>query len=169
MLSDKMLSAVNEQINAELYSAYLYLSMAAYFEDENLPGFAGWMQVQAQEETEHAMRFFAYVNQQGGRVRLGAIKEPPGEWASAGAAFENVLEHEKKVTSLIHKLVEHARSENDYATEAFLQWFVNEQVEEEASADEILQKLRRVTDAPQGLLMLDGQLAQRKREGDETE
>lgn len=169
MLSETMLSQLNDQINAELYSAYLYLSMAACLEDRNLPGFATWMQVQAREETEHAMRLFGYVNQQGGRVTLGAIDAPPGEWESAVSAFENVLEHEKKVTGLIHKLVETARSEDDYATESFLGWFVDEQVEEEASADEILQKVRRVQDAPQGLLMLDSQLAQRKAEGGDDE
>ncbi|MGC9455309.1 MAG: ferritin [Phycisphaerae bacterium] len=169
MLSEKMLAELNEQINAELYSAYLYLSMSAWFEEENLPGFAAWMRVQAQEETAHAMRFFGYVTERGGRVKLGAIEQPPADWESTLSAFENVLEHEQKVTSLIHKLVELARGENDYATDAMLQWFVNEQVEEEASADEILQKLRRLKDSPQGLFMLDSKLAERKAEGDEGE
>ncbi len=166
MLSEKMLSELNEQINAELYSAYLYLSMSAWFEDEDLPGFAAWMRVQAQEETAHAMRFFDYINERGGRVMLGAIEAPQTEWKSPQAAFENVLEHEKKVTSLIHKLVELARGENDYATETMLQWFVTEQVEEEASADEILQKLLRLKDSPQGLFMMDAKLGARKTEGE---
>lgn len=167
MLSEKMLNELNEQINAELYSAYLYLSMSAWFEDENLPGFAAWMRMQAQEESAHAMRFFAYITERGGRVKLGAIDAPPAEWKSPEAAFENVLEHERKVTSLIHKLVELARGENDYATDAMLQWFVNEQVEEEATAEDILQKLRRLKDSPQGLFMLDATLGERQAGGGE--
>ena len=165
MLGKKMQDALNGQINAELYSSYLYLSMAAYFESINLRGFAGWMRVQAQEETAHAMKFYAFVVERGGRVALKAIAAPPGEWSSPLAAFQAAHEHEQKVTAMIHKLVDLAEGQKDHATRSFLQWFVDEQVEEEANADEIVQKLTMIKDAPQGLLMLDSVLGQRKAGG----
>ncbi len=162
MLSDKMEEALNKQINAEWYSAYLYRSMAAYFLNQNLKGFAHWMQVQAGEEQGHGQKFFDYINDRTGKVVLTAIIAPPAEWKSPTAAFEAVYAHEQKVTGLINDLVDKAKKENDYATQAMLQWFVNEQVEEEANAYEILEKLKMIKDSAQGLFMMDAVLAQRK-------
>jgi ferritin len=161
MLSDKMQKALNDQLVAELYSAYLYLSMAAYFETSDLPGFASWMRVQAQEETMHGMKFFDYVNERGGRVLLGQIDAPPTEWESAQAVFEHVVEHERKVTGLINDLVNLAVAESDHATHNFLQWFVGEQVEEEASAKAVLQKVRLAGDTGGGTFMVDRELGAR--------
>ncbi len=164
MLDPRMQDALNEQINAELFSAYLYLAMAAYFEAEDLPGFAHWMRVQAQEELEHAMKIFDFVNERKGRVHLAEIKAPKATWASPAEAFEDALHHEESVTQRIHNLVELARSLKDYATEVFLQWFVEEQVEEEATAEAVLRKVQRAKDHPPALLMLDRELGQRKPE-----
>ena len=161
MLSNKIEKAINDQINAELYSAYLYASMMAYFDAQNLSGFANWMKVQVQEETAHAMKFYHYVNERGGTVTLTAIDAPPTEWDSPLAVFEEVYSHEQKVTSLIHDLVDMAMKENDHATNNFLQWFVAEQVEEEASADEILQMIIMTGDAPGAQFMLNRELGQR--------
>ena len=161
MISKKVEKAFNSQINAEMYSAYLYLSMAAYFESENLNGFASWMKVQAQEEMTHAMKFYSFINERGGRVTLDAIEAPQKKWTSPLAAFEGAYKHEQKVTGLIDGLVETAKAEKDHASEIFLQWFVTEQVEEEASADEIVQKLKLMADAPGGLFMLDREMGQR--------
>ena len=162
MLSKKLEEAINEQINKELYSGYLYLSMSAYCEAENLPGAANWMRIQAQEELGHAMRLFDHVKARGGRVVLKAIEMPPPVWKSPLEMFEEVLEHERKVTGLINRLYEVALSENDYATQMELHWFITEQVEEEESAGQVVEQLRRVGDQPMGLLMLDGQLGQRQ-------
>ncbi len=162
MISKAMEKAINEQINYELYSAYIYASMSAYFEDKNLPGCAGWMRVQAQEEVGHAMKFFAYMTQAGARVALDSIDKPPATWASPLAVFESALGHEQKVTKRIYKLVELARKESDYATEAMLQWFVTEQVEEESTALDIIHKLKMIGDSPQGLFMMDAQLGGRQ-------
>ena len=161
MLSDKMREALNQQINAELYSAYLYFSMAAYFEAKNLSGCASWMKVQAQEEMTHAVRFYNYVNNAGGQATMLPIEGPPAEWDSPLAVFEAVYAHEQKVTGLINDLVTLANEEKDYATLAELQWFVTEQVEEEASADAVVQKLKLMQGAPGGLFMLDRELAPR--------
>jgi len=161
MIDKKMQEALNEQINAELYSAYLYLSMAAYFESVALSGFASWMRVQFQEEQLHAMKIYDYVNERGGRVTLKAIDKPPAEWDSPQAVFEATLKHEQKVTSLINDLVYLARDLKDNASEIFLQWFVSEQVEEEKSADEILQKLKLTAEAPGQMYMIDKELGQR--------
>ncbi len=161
MISKKIEKAFNAQINAELYSAYLYEAMAMYFESENLGGFANWMNIQAQEELTHAMKFCAFVNERGGRVKMAAIEAPPAEWDGPTGAFGAVLNHEQKVSALINDLVDLAIAEKDHAANNFLQWFVAEQVEEEKSADEILQKAKRMIDAPGGLYMLDEQLAQR--------
>ena len=161
MLGQRVQEAMNEQIKNELYSAYLYLSMAAYFEAENLSGFARWMRVQAQEEQAHALKFFDFVNERGGRVMLQAIDEPPAEFESPLNVFEETLSHEQTVTSLIHKLYALALEENDYASQVFLHWFVDEQVEEESSATEILEQLKMVGDKAQGLLMLDRALGER--------
>jgi ferritin len=161
MIDEKMQEALNKQLNAELYSAYLYLSMSAHFQSVNLGGFANWMRVQAREELLHAMKFYDYVNERGGRVLLSPVDEPPSQWDSPLAAFEHVYQHEQKVTGLINKLVDLAMEARDHATNNFLQWFVSEQVEEEASADEVVQKLKLVGDDPSGLFMIDRELAQR--------
>lgn len=161
MISKKMESAINKQINAELYSAYLYLSMCAYFQAANLKGFANWMRVQALEEFTHADKFYGFVLDRGGRVTLTAVDGPPTAWASPLAVFQEVSQHERKVTGLINALVDLAIKEKDHATNTFLQWFVNEQVEEEANADGLVQQLKLIGDNGQGLLMLDRELAQR--------
>jgi len=161
MLSKKMERALNKQIVAELYSAYLYLSMSAYFHSINFGGFANWMRVQAMEESTHAMKIFDYVNERGGRVLVDAIDKPPTKWASPLAAFEAVYKHEQKVTGMINDLVDLAVKERDHATQNFLQWFVSEQVEEEASADEVVQKLKMVGREGGGLFMIDREMGQR--------
>ncbi len=161
MIAQKMEQALNKQINAELYSGYLYLAMSAHFESTNLPGFANWMRVQAQEELEHALKMYAYVNEREGRVILDAIEAPPSEWDSPLAVFQAVYEHEQKVTGLINDLVSLAVDEKDHATQIFLQWFVTEQIEEEASASAVVEKLKLVGDAPQGLFMMDRELGAR--------
>lgn len=165
MLSKKLEDAINEQINKELYSAYLYLSMSSYCESESLAGFAGWMRAQAQEEINHAMRLFDYVAARGGRVVLKAIEMPTPVWKSPLEMFEQVLQHERKVTGMINRLYELALSENDYATQMELQWFITEQVEEEESAGAVVEQLRRVGDQPMGLLMMDRQLGERQTGG----
>jgi len=162
MLSEKMLKALNKQLNAELYSSYLYLSMSAYFQSINLGGFANWMRVQTQEELTHAMKIYDYVNERGDRVALKQVEEPPSEWSSPLAAFQQAYQHEQKVTGMINELVNLAVEEGDHATNIFLQWFVSEQVEEEASADEIVQKLKLVGDDGGGIFMIDRELAQRR-------
>ncbi len=161
MLSSKMEAALNSQINAEYYSSYLYLSMAAYFDSINLSGFANWMRIQQQEELLHALKFFDFVAERSGRVKLTAIEGPETQWASPLAVFEAVLAHEQHVTGLINKLVDLALAESDHATNNFLQWFVAEQVEEESAADRVLQQLRLMKDAPGGLFMIDRELGQR--------
>ena len=167
MLSQKMQSAMNKQINAELHSAYIYLSMAAYFESKNLPGFANWMRVQAQEEVGHAMKFYDFIHERRGRVLLEPIAGVPTEWESPMAVFENALLHEQKVTGMIHDLVNLAIEERDHAANSFLQWFVDEQVEEEASADAIVQQLKLIGDSGQGLFLLDREMAQRQPGGED--
>lgn len=161
MISTKIEKALNDQLNAELYSAYLYLSMAAYFESAGLPGLANWMRVQAQEERTHAMKFFDYVNERGGRVILKSIAEPPAQWKSPLAVFEAVYKHEQLVTGRINDLVDLAIKGKDHATNAFLQWFVNEQVEEEKNADEIVRKLQQIANAPGAMFMLDSEMGKR--------
>jgi len=162
MIGKKMLESFNEQINAELYSAYLYQAMAADFEAKNLKGFAHWMEVQAKEEQGHAKKMYDFLNDRGGRVVLKAIAAPPVEWKRPLAGFEEVYAHEQKVTGLIHKLVDTARAESDHASEVFLAWFVTEQVEEEAHANEILERLKLMKDHAQGLYMLDAHLGKRE-------
>jgi ferritin len=161
MINKKVEKALNGQLNAEFYSAYLYLSMAAYFECADLPGFANWMHVQFQEEQSHAMKFFKYVLERGGKIALKPIEGPPAEWDSPLEVFQATLEHEQKVTGLINDLVFLAREEKDNATEIFLQWFVNEQVEEEDNASTILAQLKLIKDSPQALFMMDKELGQR--------
>jgi ferritin len=161
MLSKIIEKELNDQINAEYWSAYFYLSMAAYFENKNLPGFANWMKVQYQEEISHVMKFFNYVNERGGRVLLKPIDAVKTEWKDEIEVFEETLKHEQKVTGLINNLVNIALEEKDHATHNILQWFVSEQVEEESSVDEILQQLKMMEGNKHGLLMLDRELKQR--------
>lgn len=162
MLSTALQEAINEQIKNELYSAYLYLSMAAYCEANNLPGSARWMRLQSQEETSHAMKFFDYVNDRGGRVVLQAIDQPPSEFESLLDIFQQTLGHEQKVTSMINQLYELAIKENDYPSQIELQWFITEQVEEEKSAGDILELLKAVGEHAPSLMMLDRQLGARQ-------
>jgi ferritin len=161
MLSEKMQDALNGQLNAELYSSYLYLSMHAFFKSINLDGFANWMYYQAQEELAHSMKFYDFINQRGGRVKLLKIESPPSEWSSPLEIFEATLAHEQKVTGLINELVEKALAEHDHATNIFLQWFVSEQVEEEESVGGVLEQLKLMGDAKGGLFMIDRELAKR--------
>ncbi len=158
MISDKIQSALNNQLNAEAYSGYLYLAMAAYFEDKGLRGMARWMAAQAREEFFHSSKFYNFIVDRGGRVNLQAIEAPPADWSSPLAVFQDARKHEEKVTGLINSLVSLARGENDHATEIFLQWFVTEQVEEEASVGEVVQKLRIIGQDGQGVLMIDKEL-----------
>jgi ferritin len=157
-----MEKALNGQVNAELYSSYLYLSMNAYFKSVNLDGFANWMYAQAQEELMHAMKFYDFINQRGGRTLLAAIEAPPDQWDSPLAVFEDTLKHEKKVTGLINGLVDIAMEERDHATQIFLQWFVTEQIEEEESVGNVLEQLKLLGDAKHGLFMMDRELATRQ-------
>jgi ferritin len=161
MLSDEMHGRLNSQLNAELYSAYLYLSMSAHFRSSDLDGFANWMRVQAHEELMHGLKFFDFLNSRGGRVTLAPIDGPATEWQSPQHAFETVYQHEQKVTGLINAIASAAVAESDHATGTFLQWFVNEQVEEEESANRILRNLKLIGSDGAGLLMLDRELAQR--------
>ncbi|MFW6237693.1 MAG: ferritin [Halanaerobiales bacterium] len=161
MLEQEMEEQLNEQINAELYSAYLYQAMGAYFESKDLEGFAAWMDLQAQEEEAHARKIYDYINQRGGRVKLKAIDAPPVEWDNPLAAFEAALGHEQKVTGMINDLVDLADKKRDRATYSFLQWFVDEQVEEEDSVNAIVEKLKMVEGSSSGLMMLDENLGQR--------
>lgn len=161
MLKKKVEDALNEQINAELYSAYLYFSMAAYFHSLNLNGYANWMQVQAQEEMTHVLKFYQYVNERGGRIKMKPVAGPPTEWKSPLKAFEAVYKHEQHVTSLIHKLVDLVVKEKDRPTESFLQWFVDEQVEEESSADDVIQQIKLAGETGPGVFLLDRELSAR--------
>ncbi|MBN2899661.1 MAG: ferritin [Clostridia bacterium] len=161
MINPKLEKAINEQINAELYSAYLYLSMGAYFEEKGLAGFANWMRVQFEEEQFHGLKFFGYLAERGGRVLLDAIDKPETEWDSPIAVFTEVVKHEAHVTSLINNLIDISIEERDHATKSFLNWFIDEQVEEEAAAADILNQLKLVEGDGRGLLMLDRELATR--------
>jgi ferritin len=161
LIDPKVEKAINEQINKELYSYYLYLSMAAYFESNNLKGFAHWMRIQGGEEQGHAMKLYEYVFERGGRVALQSIQAPPFAWKSPAETFEDAYKHEQVVTASINQLVELAKLQKDNATEVFLQWFVKEQVEEEATAYEITQKLKMVGNEGAALFMLDSELGKR--------
>lgn len=161
MLKPKMEKAFNAQINAELYSSYLYLAMAAYFQSLNLPGFVNWMKCQALEELYHAMKIYDFVAERGGRVKLEAVKKPAESWKSPLAAFQEVYAHETKVTGLINNLVDLAIREKDHAAHNFLQWFVAEQVEEESGTDAVVQKLKLAGDGGPALFMIDQELATR--------
>ncbi|MGD0590768.1 MAG: ferritin [Bacteroidota bacterium] len=162
MLSKSLQDAINEQINLELSSAYVYLSMSAHFEDETLSGFANWMRVQYHEENGHAMKFFKYVYDRGGKVHLKAISQPAAKFKTPLDVFNLVLEHEQEVTASINKLYELAVKEKDYASQSFLQWFINEQVEEEKNATDIMNMLKMIGSTPISLMMADRQLGARK-------
>jgi len=166
MISKKMEAALNEQINKELYSAYLYLAMSAAAAEQGLMGVANWFRVQFHEEQVHALKIFDYVVEQGGCIELAAIKQPETEFKSPVKMFEAGLKHEKFVTASINGLVDLANKHNDHATAGFLQWFVKEQIEEEANAVDILNKIKLGGESGAALLFLDGKLSERKFEAD---
>ncbi|HUN66611.1 MAG TPA: ferritin [Bacteroidota bacterium] len=161
MVNSALEKAVNEQIKHELYSSYLYLHMSSFCTERNFPGFGRWLMMQSEEERSHAMKFYAFLHQHGNHVDLQAIEKPAGKYKSPKDVFENVLGHEQKVTALIRKLYELAIREKDYATQIFLQWFITEQVEEEANATEILQKFEMIEEQGPALVMLDRELGAR--------
>ncbi len=164
MLNAQLQNALNEQMNSELYSAHLYLSMAAYFETETLPGFAHWMRIQHQEEVSHGLRIFDYINDRDGRAVINSIAQPPTEFESVQSAMEMALDHERSVTAMIEDLYRVAQEHKDYATHVLLEWFIEEQVEEEKSARDIVDYLKYIGDDGTGLLILDGRLADRTAE-----
>src|SRR6266850_373633 len=166
VISKSMEKAVNDQINMELYSAYIYLSMSAHCEADNLPGAAKWLRQQAKEEVVHAMKFFEFLNDRGGRVVLAAIDKPPAEFGSLREIFEQALGHERKVTHSIHKLHALATGEGDLASLPLLQWFVSEQIEEEKTAAQLAEQLKRAGNEGAALLFLDRQLAERVPDSD---
>lgn len=162
MFTEKMHQAMNDQVHHEFESAYIYLSMAAYFDEANLPGFAHWMKIQYQEEVFHTFKFYDFINERGGHVKLQAIDQPPTEFDSPLQVFEAVLAHEQKITADINALYELALEEKDYPSQTFLQWFIDEQVEEEENAGSIVTTLKMVDGNPHALLMLDRELSQRQ-------
>lgn len=161
MLTKKIEEALNKQINAEFWSAYLYLSMSMYFADKGLPGFANWFKVQFKEEQSHAEKLMNFMISKSSKVELMPIDKVETSWKSVLAAFEDTLEHEKVVTEMIHDLVKLAKKENDYATESMLQWFVNEQVEEEETVQGLIDGLKLIGDNGLGVYMMDKELGQR--------
>jgi ferritin len=161
MISEKMIKELNDQINAELYSAYMYYAMQAYFHSVNLNGFANWMNVQTKEEMIHAGKFFDFLNERNAKVELAAIEKPQKEWKNALDVFEAAYKHEKYVTGRINKLMELAKAEKDYATESFLKWFIDEQVEEESSTLKVVEMLKMLKESTGGLVMLDRQMGKR--------
>ena len=161
MIKEKMLNALNEQINAEQYSSLLYLSMSAWLSEKGLPGFANWMYIQYQEEMTHANKFFKYVVERGGKVELKAIAQMPTEFDGIIDVFEKTQVHEQHVTSLINNLVDVAIAERDHAAQSFLKWFVDEQVEEEANVQEIIDTLKLINGQGNGIFMLDREMRQR--------
>ncbi len=164
MISSTMQTAINEQINKEFFSSYLYLSMAAYFENKNLPGFAQWMYVQADEERGHGMKLFKHLLERGGKAQLTGITGPQMDWKTNLDVFKHVQEHEVAVTASINNLYELALSEKDYPVQVLLQWFITEQVEEEKNAAEIVQQLELIDARGTAVLMLDHQLGKRGKE-----
>ena len=165
MLGPKIQDAFNKQVNAEYYSSYLYYSMAAYFESHNLRGMAHWMRMQAQEEHTHVMKFFDFILERGGRVLLTAVEAPKTEWRSPLDVFEETCKHEAKITGMINNLVDLSLGEKDHAANAFLQWFVSEQVEEEATVQQVADKLKLAGDNPVALFMIDQELDARSTPG----
>ena len=161
MISEKMQDALNKQVNEEFFSAYMYLAMSAYCSTIGLPGFANWMRMQYEEEIMHVTKMYDYIMGQGGVIELKAIEQPDQVYGTPLEIFEKTLEHEQLVTNLIHRLMDLAVEERDYATQTFLQWYVTEQVEEESNVNDILSPLRMVGDDKGGLMMIDQQLAGR--------
>jgi ferritin len=161
MLNKRLETELNKQVNAEFYSAYLYLSMSAYLADSNLNGFSNWMKIQFEEEQAHAMKFYQFILDRSGKVTLDKIEAPKTEWNGVIDVFEEVLKHEQHVTALINNLIEIAYEEKDHATVAELQWFVTEQVEEEATVSDILDQLKMIEGKGAGLFMLDREMKQR--------
>ena len=161
MLSKKIEQALNDQLNFEMFSANIYMSMAAYFDSLNLKGFANWMKIQYQEETLHMTKFYDFINERGGRVVISAMESPPTKWDSPLAAFEHALSHERIVSGRIGDMVTLATEQKDHASVNFLHWFVGEQVEEESSADAVVQQLKLIGDAPGAMFMLDRELGAR--------
>ena len=161
MLNPKIQDALNDQLNFELYSAYIYLSMAAYLDSENLTGMSTWMKIQAQEEMGHVLRFYNFINDRDGRVLMAPVQGPKTEWKSPLEAFQNAYEHECVVSGRIHDLVDLATKEKDHPAATFLQWFVTEQIEEEASTQEVVEKIKLAGEASGGLYLLDKELGQR--------
>ncbi|HFE52217.1 MAG TPA: ferritin [Bacteroidetes bacterium] len=161
MLSEKLRDELNKQLNREIYSAYLYMAMAAYCDAQSLQGFAAWLQAQAAEELGHAMKFYNYMSDRGAKVELEAVPKPPTEYESPLRVFEETLKHERFITDSINKLYDLALKENDYATQTFLHWFITEQVEEEKSVGQILDTLKLIGDKGQALIMLDRELGRR--------
>jgi ferritin len=166
MLTPAMQDALNEQIKNEFLSSYIYLSMAAWFDDRNLPGMAGWMRVQAREEATHAMKIFDHLLDRNGRVKLRPIPQPPVDFSSPLEVFEQALKHEMAVTASIHNIYAQAVQEKDFASSVFLDWFVKEQVEEEKQGALIVEQLKMMGDDRPGLLMLDRELGQRQVRGE---
>ena len=162
MISQSLTDALNEQLKQELYSSYLYLSMSAYCDEQSLTGFAHWMRLQADEEREHAMKFFDFIQDRDSRAVLQSLPQPPRDFGSPINLFEQVLAHEQEITSLIEQLYRKAVAEQDHATQVFLQWFISEQVEEEKAASQILETLRMAGDNKVALLMLDRELGARQ-------
>lgn len=162
MINKKMEQAINDQIQKELYSSYLYLAMSLYAERKNLKGFAQWLKVQHTEEQAHAMKFVAYLQERGGQVALQALQAPPVEYGTMVALFEDVLAHEHYITKSINDLYELAGAEKDYAAQIFLQWFIEEQVEEEASVSEVLDKMRMIPESSSGIFYFDKALGKRQ-------
>jgi ferritin len=161
MIGDKLRDEINDQIKHELYSAYIYLSMAAWCADRNLTGFAHWMRMQSREEVGHAMRLYEFLLERGGRVELQPLDGPPADFGSALEVMEKSLEHERFISSRIHSLYELAQQEGDYAAQVMLQWFVTEQVEEEASVEEIVERMRMFGAEGPALLIMDQRLGAR--------
>ena len=161
MLISRIEKELNKQLNKEFFSAYLYMSMSAYFQSVDLLGFANWMNIQAKEEMLHAEKFYNFIQERNGKVVLEQIEKPQTDWVSPLVAFENSLEHELFITASINELVDAALEEKDHATNIFLQWFVTEQIEEESNSTEIIRKLKLMKDAPGGMYMLDKELAAR--------
>ena len=166
MLSKKLQSALNDQINAELFSAYLYLSMSSWFKAQNLEGFASWLEIQAQEEVAHAMKFYGYLHDKGAPVELKQLETPQRSWKSPLAAFEDAYKHEVYISGRINDLADLAVADKDHATNVLLNWFVSEQVEEEASALAVVEKLKLVASHPGGIYMLDREMASRPTTGE---
>jgi ferritin len=169
IMNAKVEKALNEQMHAEFFSFYLYLSVAAYFAANHFDGFAHWMRVQSQEEFAHAMKLFDHLDERGGTIELMALDAPQKEWPSPSAAVEAVLNHERHITERINQIADLAAAENDHATTVMMHWYVNEQVEEEATADTLYHQVKMVESSPHGLLMIDRELAGRPAVADPGE